>query len=36
MPAFDRAGFVSSDHERVEAGPGQSLAYDFERLDRIA
>jgi len=36
MPAFDRARFVSSAHERVEAGPGQSLAYDFERLDRIA
>jgi len=36
MPAFDRTRFIASGHERVEAGPGQSLAYDFERLDRIA
>ncbi|MFN9123848.1 MAG: dihydrofolate reductase [bacterium] len=36
MPPFDRAAFRASGQERVEAGPGQSLAYDFERLDRIA
>jgi dihydrofolate reductase len=34
MPPFDRSGFRVACHERVEAGPGQALAYDFERLDR--
>jgi hypothetical protein len=34
MPAFDRSAFRVACHERVEAGPGQALAYDFERLDR--
>jgi dihydrofolate reductase len=36
MPAFDRADFHASGHERVEAGAGQSLPYDFVRLDRLA
>ncbi len=36
MPAFDRSGFRASRHERVEAGEGQSLAYDFVQLDRMA
>jgi dihydrofolate reductase len=36
MPAFDRAAFVASGHERIEAGAGQSLPYDFVRLDRLA
>jgi len=34
MPAFDRSGFTESGHERVEAGTGQSLAYEFVLLDR--
>jgi len=34
MPAVDRHAFSESAHERVEAGPGQSLAYDFVVLDR--
>ena len=35
MPSIDRTAFRASGQERVEAGPGQSLAYDFERLDRL-
>jgi dihydrofolate reductase len=34
MPPFDRSAFCVACQERVEAGPGQTLAYDFERLDR--
>lgn len=34
MPPIDRSAFRATCHERVEAGPGQALAYDFERLDR--
>jgi dihydrofolate reductase len=34
MPPFDRSAFRVACHERVEAGPGQALAYDYERLDR--
>ena len=36
MPPFDRSAFHASGHERVEAGPGQALAYDFVRLERPA
>jgi dihydrofolate reductase len=35
MPEFDRGAFVIGNHERVDAGPSQSLAYDYERLERI-
>lgn len=34
MPPFDRGSFVEQGHERIEAGPGQSLAYDFVVLER--
>jgi|LNFM01.1.fsa_nt_gb dihydrofolate reductase len=34
MPLFDAAGFRASGHERVEAGPGQSLPYEFVLLER--
>lgn len=34
MPAFDRSTFRECAHERVEAGPGQSMAYDFVVLER--
>jgi len=34
MPPFDRSDFRVACRERVEVGPGQALAYDFERLDR--
>jgi dihydrofolate reductase len=34
MPVIDRTRFVSTGHERIEAGPGQALAYDFEVLER--
>ncbi len=35
MPQIDRALFASTRHERVEAGPAQALAYDFEVLERL-
>jgi len=34
MPAFDRSQFTESGHERVEAGAGQALAFEFVLLDR--